>query len=813
MDKTDIMKIRILHGDSMPINLDDALLIVFGLQGQTTVHTTNGDYCIEKAMVYMVSPHALYRITCPKTAAALCMEVSPQILQLAGWTNQTKIHCYLNDSNAKDSSNIAVLQGCAFLFRAFLGDSDASELASKMIDFANFIRRHFRDEERKQDAEAFASWSRMEEILRYIHTHWNEAISVTSLASKHFLSEGHLSRMFRRFLDMTFTQYLVTVRLEHALEDLDSEKTITQIAYDNGFKSVNSFIAFFSRKHHQTPGQYRTHKKDEDAIKPNEASSDPTEWMQVILQYDDAEAQTSYPKTAPEVQESSIDIEKNECILHHSWRSLLNIGYARDGLIGTVQHQITRATKEIGFTHLRFHGIFDEDMHIYQESEDGAPWYNFTYADLLFDFILSVGLTPYIELSYIPIKLTKVPYRLFERQSYVSMYNNEEKWEALVQATVAHWIERYGLETVVHWRFTILSYNYAQLPGIPLSYEEYLEMYCTTYRAIKTLDPRIQLGGPGGMTSITMSPNGLNRLLADLSARACRFDFITVQCYPHENVVDDYDFLKFTANQLSTPSVISKNENFLNTFLEDFHQLLESHNMQDSEIVIEECNSTLWQRDLSSDTCYKSAWLVKNILQNCNRITMFGYWLLSDFIEEWSALGGVFHGGYGLLTASGIPKASYRAMQMLNEVGNTLVASSDNWTVTRNKDRIQVFCYHYCHYDALYRYRYQKLKNPNEAYTVFKNKSDIQLTLELNNLSPGIYRRKHYAINRTAGSSFDQWLAMGAPTSMRPDDLQYLSERSQPYYHICDYDTTGKITLQTKLSAHEVQVFIFEKRD
>ena len=68
-----------------------------------------------------------------------------------------------------------------------------------------------------------------------------------------------------------------------------------------------------------------------------------------------------------------------------SWRQMVNIGYVHDGLIGSVQEQLRRAQKEIGFTYLRFHGIFDDDMHIYQENEDGSPWFNFAYADLLFE--------------------------------------------------------------------------------------------------------------------------------------------------------------------------------------------------------------------------------------------------------------------------------------------------------------------------------------------------------------------------------------------------------------------------------------------
>ena len=207
-------------------------------------------------------------------------------------------------------------------------------------------------------------------------------------------------------------------------------------------------------------------------------------------------------------------------------------------------------------------------MHIYQQNEDGSPWYNFTYADLLFDFILSVGLHPYVELGFVPSKMAKVQYRLFERCSIAGTYADKQRWEALVQASVAHWIERYGLEEVLQWRFTILSYNYVQLPEIPMDDADYVDMYCTTYRILKELDAGLRLGGPGSFPSISLAEEGGKRLLMELTARGCPPDFLSVQMYPHENIERDAEFLRFTANQQSAPSVLSKDEDFVRNFLD-----------------------------------------------------------------------------------------------------------------------------------------------------------------------------------------------------------------------------------------------------
>lgn len=78
----------------------------------------------------------------------------------------------------------------------------------------------------------------------------------------------------------------------------------------------------------------------------------------------------------------------------------------------------------------------------------------------------------------------------------------------------------------------------------------------------------------------------------------------------------------------------------------------------------------------------------KNILENCENVDMMGYWLLTDFIGEWMVPGGVFHGGYGLFTTNGIPKAGYQALWLLTRVGEWLIAQGDGWFVSKSRNEI-----------------------------------------------------------------------------------------------------------------------------
>ena len=416
------------------------LLLFFGLHGSSALHTVQDSFVLGENDIYIASPLTLYRVGCREGAALLSMMIAPEILRRAGWEDSCVADCFLSAERASDASHTAIRQGMAALFRSlFREENRVSQTAAQAEALASKIRMDFTRANVQHTSASAETMARMEEILRFVHTHWAEPITLAQLAADQFLSESYLSRLFHKCLDMTFTDYLVSVRLEHAEAELcKSGRSITQIAYQNGFKSTNAFIEYFRRRYGVTPGKYRKNMAEKSNASVQPTSGDLSDWMQALLQYDegaDADASEERPSKTLVV---SADVAEEGCRIRRSWRRLMNIGYARDGLIGTVQEQIKRAKREIGFTDLRFHGIFDDDMHIYQQNEDGSPWYNFTYADLLFDFILSVGLHPYVELGFVPSKMAKVQYRLFERCSIAGTYADKQRWEALVQASVAH---------------------------------------------------------------------------------------------------------------------------------------------------------------------------------------------------------------------------------------------------------------------------------------------------------------------------------------------------------------------------------------
>jgi AraC-like DNA-binding protein len=92
-----------------------------------------------------------------------------------------------------------------------------------------------------------------------IDARYREPLDVPTLAHAARLSEAHFSREFRRAFGETPHQYLLTRRLERAAALLrNTDRSISEICFAVGLKSVGSFTTSFGRAFGVSPGAYRS---------------------------------------------------------------------------------------------------------------------------------------------------------------------------------------------------------------------------------------------------------------------------------------------------------------------------------------------------------------------------------------------------------------------------------------------------------------------------------------------------------------------------------------------------------------------------
>lgn len=98
----------------------------------------------------------------------------------------------------------------------------------------------------------------MQKIIKYLEKNMSERLTVNSISSRFNLSERSMSRLFRSTLQMSFLQFLKTIRMIKAIElILKTQKPIGDIACIVGYITISSFSDAFQEFTHSRPTDFR----------------------------------------------------------------------------------------------------------------------------------------------------------------------------------------------------------------------------------------------------------------------------------------------------------------------------------------------------------------------------------------------------------------------------------------------------------------------------------------------------------------------------------------------------------------------------
>lgn len=791
-----------------------SLDILYGLSGKARIRTVRGDYVIVPEHFCVMNPMELYYIVVDDTCGLLRFSISDKLVGRA--SDGGHIVCMSSDRRMPSEVYDNIRIQLAKIFQLYYQDADNNRcmIYSHLFQVLGLFQKYFMvngDTFQKHEG----SLHILEQILEYVQRNSQDKLTLGDLAKRFYLSTGHISRLFQKYLQTTFSDYLREFRTMNAYSLLrSSEESITQIAMETGFGSVNQMIEAFKRFYGETPGKIRslTSEKTEPIAQVDRQVD--KKMLDSILRYVDFS-----PESVPEIRPLERTVHRIEKPLEGKkydpgFFRLICVGFAKDIMYAPIQHQLRMCQEQIGFEYIRFHGIFDEDMMVYREDEKGNPIYNFNYLDMVYDFVISLGFKLFVEFGYYPKALASDPEPRFHRNSYMAgLPNSMEKWCALVRETVRHCISRYGIQEVRSWRFRTgeaLNIYFRRI-----TFEDYLMFYTRTRQAVKEVDDKLIFGGLNldfGQLNVN-DQSDLDQYLARLSADGNLPDFYSFQCF-HNEYTTDYEASRLSAkSHIVEPFSLSEDEDYLANNLRKVRRIIRRYDDRNKPVILDTWNATMWQRDLRNDTCFKSAFLTKNLLENASGVDAFGYWVLSDLFEEVAASSQLFHGGYGLVTYNGIPKASFNAYVLLHKLGDRFVERGDGYYVTCSKDgSVQVALYNYCHYDTLSRQHVFVRGNSYDRYAMFKNETSREFDLLLN-LPDGRYQAHKYSISRQAahGSSYETWMDMGAPEELSSDQLAYLQGSVSPHYRCDFYTAADGLALQEELEAHEIRVIVIQK--
>ncbi|MDE6108332.1 MAG: helix-turn-helix domain-containing protein, partial [Oscillospiraceae bacterium] len=544
---------------------------------------------------------------------------------------------------------------------------------SLVYELMDVMYNNFRGDAGTTATKSYRYAARVAQITSLINAHYTENFSLSQLAAEVHLSAPYLSKFFEQHFGMGFLAYLTKLRLSHALDALErTEDTIEAISADSGFPNSYAFVQAFKKEYGILPSVYRRQ------YRANQKSNSPSP-IPAVVQHDYMTGLRKY------LEEPQINVRPEQVItcsarfsananlqsLRHTWQTLTGVSSAKDLLLADVQNMVRRAQKDIGFSYIKFGGIFSDELRVYSQDSDGKPVYNFAYIDKVFDFLLGAGLRPLIQLGFMPRLLAKETQHLLFN-SLISEPRHNEEWAALVAAFTRHILDRYGEAEVKNWLFSV--WQQPDTPHTLYGFSDdhiFYEFYRITWQTIKHCCPDLQVGTPP--TFYIARPEYVNwyrPFLRWCRENGCMPDFLNFNFYD-TSLSDGHGGQKFFGFVESMTLGEDPNglKNFVTQAVSEAHQ----EQVKDLPIYLSEWNNSPSQQDWLNDTCYKSCYIVKSILENYDRIDSFGYWSLTDFMGEAPLPPELFFGGNGLFTVNGVPKAGFYSFTLLRQLGNILV--------------------------------------------------------------------------------------------------------------------------------------------
>ena len=776
------------------------LEVVFVLQGSGSLQAGGASYDLRENDIFTVNSFSARCIALDAGSLAVALRVSPFLLgALSPETEEFRVNCksFLFSPDRQEPFDL-LRRDFALAFRGRYKKESPLRLRSRIAVLLDDLLRDFSEKPGSAGAGVRGSPEGIRQAVDYLHRHFRDNIALGDVAARCGLSAPYLSRSFHKRLGVSFTAYLVGIRLMHAAALLRGNGTVTDIALESGFSGASALIAAFRRHRAMTPGQYRVKaRKGQDPVEespPGNGESFSTAFASLLKHMGREETKT---RQEAEIHEVSANAASPLAALSHTWKRLINAGYARDLQNGSLREQLRSLQNGIGFAHIRCKGLLDDDMMILNGDDAEFETLNFVYLDEAVDFILSCGAKPFLELGHMPSVLAKQRTRLFRRPAIFSLPTDRERWQRLVRLLMEHLAERYGLEELSEWIFAPwISLGYAGIGNF--SVEDYIEVYAASHRIIRDCCGDIRIAGPG---SPIHAPRLLERFLELCGEQGCLPDIVSLHSFAAVSPGEEASGLELVANNEAFYVAVSGDESYLANALRKAQALA-----GDRPVMLDEWSNTIWQRDLCNDTCYKSSWIFKSVLENYDSFYAMGYFSAADQLDEIAPARELFHGGFGLFARNGLPKSACRALELLARAGNTLLARGDGWFIAASETELQIFLYNYCHYDMLYRYRHTAHINGAERYRVFNEKPPRQYHISLEGLAPGPHRVRRYSIGRAAGSAYDAWLGMGAPDKLSLEEEMLLQSLSHPAYRRETVDSALTLSLGAWLSPHEVQL-------
>lgn len=263
------MTINVSYGDffsSFPTHWHNFIEIIAPLSDPYSVQIGNETYALDENSIALIPPRTLHAITRSPGHPHLIIQFPNTVLQ--------QFHDFVQYRRILYGSCIFQAQDPGFEENPLSILLKILEYSEKDLPFKELhmyeLLLHFfiivgnrnlciknQLSDRKTPRQK-AEDQKFDSVTNYIYEHCTEKIILEKTAAFAGFSKYYFSRIFKEHYQMSFPEYIASLRVAKAAELLEnSSLSILEIAMRSGFSNLSSFNRAFKEVNHCTPSQFR----------------------------------------------------------------------------------------------------------------------------------------------------------------------------------------------------------------------------------------------------------------------------------------------------------------------------------------------------------------------------------------------------------------------------------------------------------------------------------------------------------------------------------------------------------------------------
>lgn len=130
---------------------------------------------------------------------------------------------------------------------------------SLLFSFLDCLFTHYREELSSSEIKKTEKYiERLSLITEYVENHYQEPITLREAAQILSINPEYFSRFFKKYMGITFLEYVYSIRLQSAYQEIiNTDLPIQEIQERNGFTSPKIFSRMFREQYGKTPREIR----------------------------------------------------------------------------------------------------------------------------------------------------------------------------------------------------------------------------------------------------------------------------------------------------------------------------------------------------------------------------------------------------------------------------------------------------------------------------------------------------------------------------------------------------------------------------